>query len=150
MNYFEEIKKITPLGWMLLVLTYSYAIAAGVIFLFAFKPSVFTSLSDFKFLLLSLSLTLPVISLNAYIYLWAFGYHTKLINFDNKFELFYHVSFVLINSSITYFLPIVYKLFYSSLSTIAGFRTALGLECGYILALVLLRLFSKIYHVEKR
>ena len=150
MSYLEEIKNISPLGWMFLVMTYSYAVATGVIFLFAFKPSIFVSLSDFKFLLLSLSLTLPVITLNALIYIWATKYLSHERNIENKLELFFHVSFILINSSIIFFIPIIYKLFYPPLSTLAGYRNALGLECGYILGYIFFRYFTKYFYVEKR
>lgn len=139
MGYIEELKKITPIGWLLLVTLFSYSIAAGIVFLFAFRYSVFINLSDIKLILLSLSLTLPVISFNSIVFFWASKCLTPKDILENKIILLLYICFVLVVSSIIYFLPVIWKIINPDKSAISAYRDAFTLEIGFIIAMLLLR-----------
>lgn len=143
MWYIEEIKKITPIGWLLLAVIFSFSIAAGVVFLFAFRYSTFENLSDLKLLLLSLSLTLPINSFNTIIYFFASRLISKRNITASKYLLLLHFCIVNILSSFIYFLPVIWKIIGISRSAISGYRNMFSLEIAFIFAMVLIRLTTK-------
>lgn len=139
MSYIEDIRKITPLGWITIFMLFTYSIAAGVVFIVAYGYSIFISMSVFKLIVLSLSITLPVISFNIIIYDWSIKINPGIYKQEEKIYALIQISFVLVISSLAYFMPVIWKIIFPNKSLISGCRSVLLFEACYIAIMYMLR-----------